>query len=893
MKILLFKKCTLFGATMSAMMASSLTAQQTFDFNDSVQNATLTFVGNAQVRSTGGEDQGNPGDDGYAAITDAVNGQRGAIIFPDPTGGQPISGFTFRVDIRSGGGTNTPADGFSLNLVRPNDPLLANPIGSGYASAPPPDGGIDLPEEGSQTGLGIGLDEHLNGSGDVIGFSVRVDGVLVQQIPAGTFHGSNTDSSSLQTGPIGPLGEGDGNLLEWATFEAILANGNLTLNWKGTEIFTGAVNWFPSAAQIVFGGRTGGLNANHHIDNIFLDLTAANVISVSDVRTQRDFVEFDVADAAGSVLNPNTINVNINGTDVTAGVTVTKIGNITTVRHDQSPLFPYATVHQYSFSAEDTVGNDTARNSQFTFPLPLFPIEENLVGAEDKAIDEMWGVRYIFGAGIIDSFNAALTQIQNAANDPGNFVGTIVDVSEPVMNHGDGGAQRVITPDRPYHPDAVAAGLPVDDFIMYGVAYMNITEAGDYTIGTHSDDGFGIRVQGWNFTEINGAGALDPSSSDTFTHVANTGDSNTRAIATNVQPGVYRIEYFWWERAGGDNGEIYIAKGSFLTDAETTDWLAIGNQLPGGTFEVPGFTAVGADVISVGPGLTADPPDGGGVDGITTVGEAEQILANAAVTKTMTNHTSINFNDPQSGGPGRIPGDVAFPIDTAADDEDFAISFSGTLVVNKAGTYHIGFQGDDGGYLRIPGQAFSAIVENATNLGVIDEAGARIYCDCLTGNSSMVGEIFLSVGEYAIDGLFFERGGGAYFEVFGVEAGGTKQFLIETNGARSESLPPNGVGLVAGPNLRPARITDFTYDPLTTEVSITWDSKEGVTYGIFWSLDLGDDGFGESFTSDITDSIPSQGISTVYEFNENTEGLAPEIRRFYRIEETGFFTPAN
>jgi hypothetical protein len=81
--------------------------------------------------------------------------QRGSIVFEDPTGGLPIGGFKIRADLRVGGGTINPADGFSFNLVRPNDPLIGT--GAGYAASPTGEG--NLPEEGATTGLAIGFDE--------------------------------------------------------------------------------------------------------------------------------------------------------------------------------------------------------------------------------------------------------------------------------------------------------------------------------------------------------------------------------------------------------------------------------------------------------------------------------------------------------------------------------------------------------------------------------------------------------------------------------------------------------------------------------------------------------------------------------------------------------------
>ena len=55
-------------------------------------------------------------------------------------------------------------------------------------------------KEGSQTGIGIGLDDFSGIGTDVIGFSVRVDGELVEQIAVPTLNGLVNDPTSLQTG---------------------------------------------------------------------------------------------------------------------------------------------------------------------------------------------------------------------------------------------------------------------------------------------------------------------------------------------------------------------------------------------------------------------------------------------------------------------------------------------------------------------------------------------------------------------------------------------------------------------------------------------------------------------------------------------------------------------
>jgi hypothetical protein len=65
---------------------------------------------------------GNPSTGGYLSITDALNSQRGAIVFDDFDNGLVVKGFSFSMDVRVGGGTDSPADGISINYVRAGDP---------------------------------------------------------------------------------------------------------------------------------------------------------------------------------------------------------------------------------------------------------------------------------------------------------------------------------------------------------------------------------------------------------------------------------------------------------------------------------------------------------------------------------------------------------------------------------------------------------------------------------------------------------------------------------------------------------------------------------------------------------------------------------------------------
>ncbi len=255
-----------------------------FNSNPQIDFPDIQFIGTSTWRGRGGVDGS-----GYLSVTDAQNGQRGAIIFPDLSDppGTALEQFKITADLRVGGGTASPADGFSFNLVRPDDPLLQDTVGDGYAAGP--NNEANLPEEGSQTGLGIGFDEWQSGGADpnataedcgsvdfdCIGISVRVDNELILQAPFPTLNGTVDDTTSLQTGPAAS----PANTLGWAPFSIEVtpdpsnsANSIVLITYKGREVINESIEYRTTPGQLVFGGRTGGSNANHHIDNIFLDL---------------------------------------------------------------------------------------------------------------------------------------------------------------------------------------------------------------------------------------------------------------------------------------------------------------------------------------------------------------------------------------------------------------------------------------------------------------------------------------------------------------------------------------------------------------------------------------------------------------------------------------------
>ena len=188
--------------------AGTQAGTNTLDFNsDPLATGLYQELGNSAGQGTGGwrADGGASGakGDGYVAIADAATYLRFGMLFKDLEAGLVVKAFTFECDLRIGGGPQPPADGFSINYIRVNDPIFAwldanpggDPLDVGPGVLAGDTGEHALPEEGTRTGLSIGFDTWQNGNlvdannvavpsyNDVAGISVRVDGMPIVQFP--------------------------------------------------------------------------------------------------------------------------------------------------------------------------------------------------------------------------------------------------------------------------------------------------------------------------------------------------------------------------------------------------------------------------------------------------------------------------------------------------------------------------------------------------------------------------------------------------------------------------------------------------------------------------------------------------------------------------------------
>gem|GEM_PF-2324394 len=110
---------------------------------------------------------------------------------------------------------------------------------------------------------------------------------------------------------------------------------------------------------------------------------------------------------------------------------------------------------------------------------------------------------------------------------------------------------------------------------------------------------------------------------------------------------------------------------------------------------------------------------------------------------------TINFADPQGAGGGYSVGAAKQPFfsDTPVADDDFIVRARGKVIIPEDGPYTIGVDGDDGFELLVDDELFMSFPGT-------------------TGDAFTLGIGDFTAGEHDFELVWFERGGGAFVELF-------------------------------------------------------------------------------------------------------------------------------
>ncbi len=375
-------------------------------------------------------------------------------------------------------------------------------------------------------------------------------------------------------------------------------------------------------------------------------------------------------------------------------------------------------------------------------------------------------------------------------------LGTGVEYDTAVLNIFDNGSYGHFDNDEPF--GVVSKGHrtlgSVEDLSLEanGVVRIPSDKAGVWTFGVNSDDGFTLQFPGYDFTSVVNGEIIPLDDGDAIRFFGGRAASDTFGTI-NLPPGDH---YFWLtyhESRGNASLEFFAAEGTHeVFDPEV---FHLVGRTDIGNVAVPGLCD-NVTMEASRPGAWS----GGLVDSLADA-RAALSQGRSSGTNTSSSYMFVNHIDPDLGGPfmGIFPDDVSFPNNVpGTDDNDFAVKVTGLLDIPADGTYQIGFNSDDGASLRIPGQLWSSIVEDAANNAVI--SGDELKSDSLTAWSFTIGEITLTAGCHSFEAVMFERGGGAFFELIGrgVSDKGLADpgwHLLRVGGAQTPS-PAQGLQLV-------------------------------------------------------------------------------------------------
>ncbi len=623
-ELLLRKLGRLFGGSLTGALAvaSAHAGIVTLDFNtDPTTSGKITSLVSTEPTSWR-QDGGASGaaGDGYLAVTDAKTGQSTTIVFNDLEPGFLAASFIFECDLRMGGGHSNPADGFSVNYASALDELVvaadagSNPTGPWNGT----DGEASLPEEGTRTGLAIGFDTWqsatIGGVQDVVGISVRVNGTLLSQFPVplrpgNLYPGGTYDAapyrnlaktnanyaSSMQTGARNTdaivaagygaderqpeFGEADWGLwmagLNWERFRSeITADGKVKIFWKGVELTPAGglqTTFAPIPGRVVFGGRTGDNYQAHHVDNVRIETVPASVGLVGSVTGEVFGFAITASDSGTSVVDPNSIQVTLDGASVTP-TSITKDAGTTTVRYVGPQPYVSGSEHAVVLTGKDQAGNNLiGSGTSRTYTVPVYvtlppalavtgvTTSQRGFNVKNYQLDGISHGTTIGGAestlrGDLGANVADLSTFTSGVyTEPG-----VINYEQDAANAGAFNSGATAPNDV---PDSLIPGIPgntsdaatgTDNFAMEFITYLHLDVAGVYTFIFNSDDGFRI------------TSALNPREQLTSVILnqadGGKGTSDITSLVYVAQPGFYPVRIVYFEGGSGASAEFSIQK---------------------------------------------------------------------------------------------------------------------------------------------------------------------------------------------------------------------------------------------------------------------------------------------------------------------------------------------
>ena len=184
--------------------------------------------------------------------------------------------------------------------------------------------------------------------------------------------------------------------------------------------------------------------------------------------------------------------------------------------------------------------------------------------------------------------------------------------------------------------------------------------------------------------------------------------------------------------------------------------------------------------------------------GVLAFIDAQTVISTAAAPTAQAQQPYVNHSDPDSPGTrGDWLPDLPILSDDAGVNDDQYVTYARTTITiapGQEGEYTIRVTGDDGFGLRIAGATFSSVVGDITNqLNPVDQSVVFRPANGGNGNAFAFCN-FPTAGDYLVEFIGFEIGGGSYQEVSwapglftSVNATSTWELIGDTSGLVPES----------------------------------------------------------------------------------------------------------
>jgi hypothetical protein len=148
---------------------------------------------------------------------------------------------------------------------------------------------------------------------------------------------------------------------------------------------------------------------------------------------------------------------------------------------------------------------------------------------------------------------SSLDVAESVISNPANRTATVTQTSQTI-NFFNSGSPGNFANDQPF-PGTTTA-VDVDNFVILVTGTILIPQAGPWTFGVSSDDGFGVRLTG-------------ASQSFTLSYPSPRGPGDTLGVFNVTKTGTYQLRLVFYEQGGGSELELYAGKGAFSSFTST------------------------------------------------------------------------------------------------------------------------------------------------------------------------------------------------------------------------------------------------------------------------------------------------------------------------------------